>query len=96
MPRTAGVAGLPVIGTTTINGSAYLTLTYTQVIADTDIFYVPQVSGDLSTWTSGTNVVATVSTTNNTDGTTRAVVVRDLTAATGTNARFIRLEITRP
>ena len=45
---------------------------------------------------SGANALATVSTTNNADGTTRTVVVRDLTAMTGTNARFIRLEITRP
>ena len=57
---------------------------------------MPQVSGDLSAWASGADALATVSTTNNTDGTTRTVVVRDLTAMTGTNARFIRLEITRP
>ncbi len=96
LPRTAGVAGLPTVGTTTISGSEYQTLTYTQVIADTDITYVPQVSGDLKAWTSGANALATVSTTNNADGTTRTVVVRDLTAQTATNARFIRLEITRP
>ena len=94
-PRTANVAGLPVVGTTVISGSKYLTLTYTQVIAGTDISYVPQVSGDLAAQASGANAVATVSATNDADGTTRTVVMRDLTASTAPGARFIRLEITR-
>ena len=38
LPRTAGVAGLPTVSTTTISGSKYLTLTYTQIIADTEYF----------------------------------------------------------
>ena len=95
-PTTPGVAGLPTVGTTIIGGSAYLTLTFIKVIANTDISYVPQVSGDLATWNSGTSYVATVSTTNNADGLTQTVVVRDLTAMGGAGKRFIRLAVTMP
>ena len=96
LPRTASVAGLPTVGATTVGTSEYLTLTYVQIVADTDITYVPQVSGDLATWESGANAVATVSTTTSMDGTTQTVTVRDLTAMTAAGARFMRLEVTRP
>ncbi len=66
------------------------------MIADTDITYVPQVSGDLTAWNSGASYVATVSTTNNADGLTQTVVVRDLTPFTGAEERFIRLAVTMP
>lgn len=92
-PRSAGVAGLPAVGTTTVGGSRYLTLAYTRVIAATDITYVPQVSGDLIAWSSA---VTTVSVTNNADGVTQTVVVRDSTPTTGAGARFLRLMVTRP
>ena len=95
-PEQANVVGLPIIGQTTISGQQYLTLTYTQVIAATDITYVPQVSGDLITWTSGPSYTAIVSTTNNADGVTQTVVTRDLTPMSGASARFIRLEVTKP
>ena len=95
-PIVPSVSGLPKVGTTVIGGSPYLTLTYTKVIANTDISYVPQVSGDLATWNAGANYVATVSTTNNPDGVTQTVVVRDLMAMTGAGRRFIRLAVTMP
>ena len=95
-PRAAGVSGLPTSGVSTVNGSRYLTLTYTQVIAATDIVYTPQVSGDLATWSAGTGNVVAVSTTNNADGATQTVVVRDATALGSGARRFMRLLVTRP
>ncbi len=96
LPTTPGVTGLPTVGQTVIGASTYLTLTFTRVIADTDISYVPQVSGDLAMWNSGANYVATVSTTNNAGSLTQTVVVRDLTPMTGAGQRFIRLTVTMP
>ena len=95
-PEQANTQGLPVVGQTNVGGQQYLTLTYTAVIAATDITYVPQVCGDLTSWASGSGYIAPVSTTNNADGKTQTVVVRDLTPITNASARFIRLEITRP
>ena len=95
-PTTPSVAGLPTVGQTVVSGSSYLTLAFTKVIADTDITYVPQVSGGLAAWNSGASYVATVSTTNNADGLTQTVVVRDLTPMAGAGQRFIRLAVTMP
>ncbi len=95
-PTTPGVTGLPTVGKTVVDGSTYLTLTFTRVIANTDISYVPQVSGDLATWNAGANYVTTVSTANNMDNLTQTVVVRDLTPMTGAGQRFIRLAVTLP
>ena len=94
-PKVAAVSGLPTGGTVTISGSQYLTLTYTQVIAATDLVYTPQVSGDLVTWSSGTGNVVAVGTTNNADGVTQTVVVRDATALGGGGRRFMRLMVGR-
>ena len=95
-PKAAGTAGLPIVGMVNAGGAAYLTLTYSRAIAATDIAYVPQVSGDLATWSSGSQAVVTVSTTDNPDGTTQNVTVRDLTPKTNARARFIRLVVTHP
>lgn len=95
-PTTASVKGLPTVGTTVGSGNTYLTLTFTKVIANTDITYVPQVSGDLATWNSGASYLTTVSSTNNPDGLTQTVTVRDLTPLTGAGRRFIRLAVTMP
>ena len=95
-PRVAGVTGLPTGGKVTTNGSQYLTLTYTQVIAAKDIIYTPQVSGDLATWSAGAGNVVIVSTTNNADGVTQTVVARDATALGSGAPRFLRLLVTRP
>ena len=95
-PRTAGTQGMPIIGSTVVGGSQYLTLSYRQVIGAADILYVPQVSGDLVNWNSGTGYLAPVSTTPSADGSTQTVVVRDLTPMNGTNRRFARLSVTRP
>ena len=95
-PTTPGVIGLPTVGKIVVSGNSYQTLTFTKVIANTDITYVPQVSPDLVTWNSGASYVATVGTTNNADGVTQTVVVRDLTPITGEAQRFIRLAVTMP
>lgn len=96
-PRTSGAQGLPVAGQITASGKQYLTLTYTSVIADTDISYVPQVSGDLTTWSSGPGYLASVSVTNNPGGLTQTVTVRDLVpiGADLAGQRFVRLEVVR-
>ena len=96
-PLTSGDASLPVAGTTTVSGTKYLTITYTQVIAATDIVYTVEVSADLQTWNSGSGFTAQVSVTNNPDGVTQTVVVQDLTPLGNAERRFIRLKVaTKP
>jgi hypothetical protein len=80
-----------VIGTTATGGKTYLSLSFTDLSALTDITYTVQVSSDLKTWFSGSQY--TVRTDN---GTTNTVTYRDLTAIQGTPRRFIRLSVTRP
>lgn len=94
-PWTDGVARLPAMSITASGSNGYLTLTYTHVIAATDIVYTPQVSGDLQTWSSGAGYVATVSVTPNGDGVTETVVAQDLTPIDGA-PRFMRLMVTGP
>jgi len=96
-PLTAVVSGLPVQGTT-VDGSnhTYLTLSYTQVIAATDITYSAQVSSDLQTWNSGPGYTLLLSGSNNPDGTTTTVVIQDLTPQDSAPKRFIRLQVTKP
>ena len=95
-PKVNGVAGLPTESMTASGGQKYLALTYTSVIADTDITYAVEVSSDLQTWNSGAGYTATVSTTTNSGNTTQTVVVRDLTAVSSTSPRFIRLKVIKP
>jgi endonuclease/exonuclease/phosphatase family metal-dependent hydrolase len=95
-PLQPSAAGLPTVGQIASGGNEYLTLTYTKVIAATDITYLQQVSGDLQTWYSGPSYTAIVSVTNNADGVTQTVVSQDLTPISSANQRFTRLEVTRP
>ena len=95
-PKVNGTAGLPVESMTTVGAQRYLTLTFTKVVAATDITYLVEVSGDLQTWVSGASNTVTVSTTNSADGKTQTVVVRDLTATSGAVKRFIHLKVTEP
>ena len=92
-PNTGGVGGLPVESITSTGGKQYLTLTYTQVIADTDLTYTVQVSSDLATWSSGSSDTSAPAVTNNSDGKTQTVVVQDLTAEGSAARRFIRLQV---
>ena len=95
-PKKPGTLGTPTVGQTTVSGQQFLTLTYTRVLSATGITYSPQVSGDLGTWNGGTGYTVAVSTTNNADGVTQTVVVRDTVPTTGANRRFARLAVSRP
>jgi hypothetical protein len=95
-PKAAGLNGLPVMSVTSINGLNYLSISYTKVLGATDILYVPEVSGDLKIWYSGTNDTVTASVTNNPDLKTQTIVVRDATPVANASARFIRLRINKP
>jgi hypothetical protein len=88
---TPSASGLPVIGSTTTGGKTYLTLSFTDLSALTDITYTVQVSSDLQTWFSGSQY--TVRTDN---GSTTTATYRDLTAIQDAPRRFIRLSVTRP
>jgi hypothetical protein len=95
-PKANGLGGLPVAAPMLIDGDNYLTLTYTQLIAATDVTYTVEVSGDMQTWSSGNNQTATVSVTNRPDGVTRSVIVQDLMPMDSILQRFIRLKVTKP
>jgi hypothetical protein len=88
---TPSASGLPVIGNTTTSGKTYLTLSFTDLSALTDITYTVQVSSDLKTWLSGSQY--TLRTDN---GSTNTATFRDLTAVQDAPRRFMRLSVTRP
>lgn len=95
--RNPGVDGLPTAGRVVISSQSYQTLTYTKVVANTDVSYVPQVSSNLVTWNSGPSYLDTVSALTSADGLTQTITVRDLTPMSGVVAggRFIRLQVVR-
>jgi hypothetical protein len=86
--KRPATSGLPVLGQAVVSGKSYLTLTFTQQSALTDITYQVQVSSDLQTWQSGAVRMD--------DGTTNTAVYRDLTAIQDAPRRFMRLNVTRP
>ena len=85
-PMHATMTGLP----TTVTENGHLTLTYRRVNAATDISYVAQVTGDLSTWTSSGVAEQVLAD----DGTYQTVKATDPQAASG--HRFMRLNVTKP
>lgn len=89
-PNEPAATGLPAPGQVAINGKRYLTLTFTEQAALTDITYTVQVSSDLQNWESGS--LYTVRTDN---GTTNTAVYRDLTAIQDAPRQFMRLSVTR-
>ena len=96
-PHVSSVSGLPTLGTITEpDTTQYLTLTYTEVISATDLSYVVEVGSDLASWNFGDSFTQVVSSTNDPNGITRTVVVRDLTPmASNVPKRFIRLQVTK-
>ena len=93
-PLTNGVSGLPVESSVNISSSNYLTLTYTKVLAATDLTYTVQISTDLQTWNSGASYTTTTSATNNPDGITQSVTVQSLVPlSNGSPRQFIRLQV---
>jgi hypothetical protein len=79
--------GLPVLGQVAVSGKTYLTLTFTDQQALTDISYQVQVSSDLKNWQSGAVRLD--------NGTTNTAVYRDVTAIQDGPRHFMRLNVTR-
>jgi hypothetical protein len=90
-PNTPVTSGLPVVGKVTLNGKTYLTLTFTDQSALTDITYNVQVSSDMQNWQSGPLYTVRMD-----NGTTNTAVYRDLTALQDAPQHFMRLNVTRP
>ncbi len=84
IPQTSLVTGT--------DGSQQLSIFYRQAPSAGDLTYSVEVSGDLSQWTHQT---VTDSITMLTDG-TELVQAHDAVSLSGTNRRFIRLNVTNP
>jgi hypothetical protein len=96
-PKVNGTAGLPVVSTTSTGGQNYLELSYTKVIAANDITYTVEVSGNVQGWNSGASYTVVDTITNNPDGKTQTVLVRDLTPITlGSGQHFMHLKVSMP
>lgn len=89
-PNTPATTGLPVIGQVSVNGKTYLTLSFTDQSALTDITYSVQVSSDLQNWQSGPAYAIRID-----NGTTSTAVYRDTTAMEDAPRQFLRLSVAR-
>ena len=89
-PNTPATTGLPVIGKVSVNGKTYLTLSFTDQSALTDITYSVQGSSDLQNWQSGPAYAIRID-----NGTTSTAVYRDTTAMEDAPRQFLRLSVTR-
>ncbi len=85
-PIQADVSNLPTMSVQ--NG--YMTISFVQRVAPTDLTYTVEVSGDMNTWSSGSAYTTQVSTTP-IDAATQRVVVRDNTLVSAAASRFIRV-----
>jgi hypothetical protein len=88
--NAAARANLPTVGTTTISGSKYMTLTYHQHNALVGVTVNVQTSPDLQTWTTLTNPVFVQTGTDSNGDPIMQVQV----ASSGT-AQFIRLNVSQ-
>ena len=75
-----------------VNGSKYFSLSYNHRKNEPSIQYIPEVSSDEQTWSSGTGAIRQVSVTN-VNTTFEVVVCQDLTPITPDNPRFFRLRV---
>jgi len=92
-PMTAADrAALPVLATTSISGTQYLTLTYRQYALKTGITVNLQTSTDLQTWTTVANPIITQT---GTDPNTGDPIIQFQVPVTGTR-EFLRLNVTCP
>ena len=95
-PHANGSAGLPVGTMVTSAGTDHLALTYTQVLAATDITYTVQVSSDLQTWHSGPAYTTITDSTVSPGGLTKTVTAETRAPMAGNNPpQFIRLKISK-
>jgi hypothetical protein len=76
------------------NVADHLTLTYTRPTVISDITYAVEWSGDLQSWSSDSEAIESMATTDNGDGTT-TVVVRAVSDLSTTPRQFLRLRATR-
>ena len=104
-PNAATASPLPVAGRTTVGGSDYLTLTFTRPLTATDVDYTVEVTGDLSSWDSGSHYASSGDTPTNgfttqvsrtSSNGIETIVVRDNIALTSAGRRFIRLRAIVP
>jgi peptidoglycan/xylan/chitin deacetylase (PgdA/CDA1 family) len=75
--------------------SGNLALTYTRSKTAADLAYIVEVSNDLQTWKSSAADVSTATVLND-DGYTQTLRVKDLTAPSSIEPRFMRLRIVTP
>ena len=80
-------------GVSDIDGSDFLTLSYTASTAALDVDSVVEISDDLATWRSGAGEVELVSETPNLDGTT-TYMFRSSTPVPPTLRQFMRIRLT--
>jgi hypothetical protein len=88
-------AALPVLGTTVINGTTYLTLSYREYALETGITVNVQTSSDLKTWTTDTNPSDQPQPTGVVDSDTLDPYMQVQIPITESN-RYIRLNVTQP
>ena len=94
-PKVPNLSGLPSASIQNLGGTNFLTITYKQVLYNTDISYTVQVSSDLVTWDSGPGFTTPIGQPiDNGDG-TETWTVQSLVPVDLATVRFIRLEITR-
>jgi hypothetical protein len=84
---------LPKVGTTTISGTHYITLTYRQNPLTSGVTVNVQTSTDLQTWQT---VTPDFTQTVGTDATTNDPIVEVEVKETSTSEEFIRLNATMP
>jgi hypothetical protein len=94
-PKVAGRDGLPLPKILEQNGKRYLGLIYTRLKSVPDIDYTVEISENLQIWNPVTSDTTQVSVTDNPDGLTQTVVVRDLTPIDNAPYRFMRLKVTK-
>ncbi len=96
-PNVPTTSAFPAVGTTTSGGSKYLTLSFRQATAPTDLTFTPQVNsgalGTPSVWAAGGMLLGTP--VDNGDGTKTATYQDTVPMSTSAPKRFMRLSVTR-
>lgn len=90
-PKKLYTSGVPITESIDVDGTDYLSLTYTPAPLLTDITFTVEVTDDLQLWNSGPEFTSLVNT-----GTASTITVRDMTPMSSAPKRFIRLKVTKP